>query len=677
MSNAEFLNSFIQRYPQKVLSTLLMDHTTGHNIIWADASYAAYGKGFGFNDPITLTPLLNRVTHQFTGIIQPRAFKTENNQSKRTRKHAEVFTPSWLVNRMNNALDREWFGHSDVFNTETENGRNWIETTEPITFPESAGKDWTAYVTSPRLEITCGEAPFLCSRYDTTTGKPIAVPRRIGILDRKLRVISEHAKSSDEWDKWALKALQSTYGYEYQGDNLLIARINMLETLSEHRQKRWSTKLSKAVVSKAARIISWNIWQMDGLTDMVPSNKPAIPKPNKLMTLFDNSELNNNSSSSEKNTADPRLSRIYDWQKNTTATFQSLKRQGGKGAMKKFYAVIGNPPYQEESVGEQKTFQKPIYNDFLDAAYKVSDRVEMVHPGRFLFNAGSTPKAWNRKMLADPHLTVLEYQADSKVFFPQQDIKGGVAVTYRDKQKQLGPIGVFTPYSELNRILKTVTQRTDFTGMDTIVVTRTAYRLTDQLHKDFPNAAQQLSKGHMYDMSTNIFDRLPEVFNDEKPNDSHRYIAICGRKGNARAKKWIRRDYVNDVSNLDSYKLFMSSGNGSGKYGEALTSPFVGNPNEGSTETFISIGCWKTANEARNASKYVASKFARALLDVLKSTQHLTPGTWRYVPLQDFTSNSDIDWSQSIHDIDQQLYRKYGLTDEEQKFIESHVKEMD
>jgi hypothetical protein len=181
----------------------------------------------------------------------------------------------------------------------------------------------------------------------------------------------------------------------------------------------------------------------------------------------------------------------------------------------------------------------------------------------------------------------------------------------------------------------------------------------------------------MHDMSTNIFDRLPEVFSKNKPDDGHEYISIYGRTGNSRAKKWIRRDYVNTVSNLDAYKLFMSKGNGSGHYGEVLTPPVIGEPGEGSTETFISIGCWHSREEAKNASKYVITKFTRALLGVLKSTQDLTPRTWRYVPLQDFTSKSDIDWSQSIHDIDKQLYRKYGLTDEEQKFIETHVKEMD
>jgi hypothetical protein len=419
---SQVIGSLIGYYPESVLYTLLKDRTTHRGIIWADNSYAAFQSGFGFSDSITPLRILNRKTGKFNNLIHLRATKKMDSKSQRTRSHAEVFSPSWLVNRMNNALDRIWFGRDNVFTTPMADGRKWKATSGRISFPQSSkndqkgeNKSWSAYVMSPRLEIACGEAPFLCSRYDVTTGEPIAVPERIGILDRKLRVVSENTSSPQDWDTWALKALQATYGYEYQGDNLLIARINVLETLVEHREDRWSEEPDKTLMSKAARIVSWNLWQMDGLTDSVPAKKQAKSIP---MDIPDST-----TDSSQENTVSSRLSKIYDWQQNKTLTFRSLKRQGGTGTMKKFYAVIGNPPYQEESVGDQKTYQKPIYNDFLDAAYTVSDRVEMVHPGRFLFNAGSTPKAWNRKMLADPHVTVLEYEADSRVFFPQQDIK--------------------------------------------------------------------------------------------------------------------------------------------------------------------------------------------------------------------------------------------------------------
>ena len=215
-----------------------------------------------------------------------------------------------------------------------------------------------------------------------------------------------------------------------------------------------------------------------------------------------------------------------------------------------------------------------------------------------------------------------------------------------------------------------------FESFEDIVVTRTAYRLTDDLHKDHPEAISQLSNGHPYDMSTNIFDRLPEVFLDSRPDDSDHYIQIVGRTNNTRVRKWIKRRYVNNVPNLNAYKLLMSKANGTGAFGETLTSPFVVEPDVGSTESFISIGSFSSREEAGNTSKYINCKFVRALLGVAKATQDITPSTWRYVPLQDFTSSSDIDWSRSVEDIDHQLYRKYGLDDAEIEFIESHVKEM-
>lgn len=354
---------------------------------------------------------------------------------------------------------------------------------------------------------------------------------------------------------------------------------------------------------------------------------------------------------------------------------------------KLFDFCIGNPPYQKEFTKDgNKTYAAPVYNDFMDAADTVSEKVELIHPARFLFDAGSTPKAWNRKMLNDPHFKVMKYEEDASKVFPNTDIKGGVAITYHDDKENFGAIQVFTKFDEMNGILHKVVSRADFKGMDVLVVTRTAYRLTDRVHQDHPeyrykedsegNNIGRLSKGHDYDMSTNIFECIPEVFFDNQPMDKHKYIRILGRIGSTRKYKYVRAEYVNQPKNLYKYKVFMSSGNGNGQFGETLTEPIVANIGDGSTETFISIGNFDSKEEAEDLAKYIKSKFARSLLGVLKTTQHLTPAVWKYVPLQDFTSSSDIDWSQSIADIDQQLYRKYNLSDDEINFIETHVKEM-
>ncbi len=342
----------------------------------------------------------------------------------------------------------------------------------------------------------------------------------------------------------------------------------------------------------------------------------------------------------------------------------------------KFDFCIGNPPYQDETLGDNKGFAPPVYNKFLDAAFEVADKVEMIHPARFLFNAGSTPKAWNEKMLKDKHFKVLEYEEDCTKVFSNTEIKGGVAITYHDSNAEYGAIGTFTPSDSLNGILKKIRDSEDFETFSKIVITRTAYRLTDKMHEDHPEALGQLSKGHAYDMSTNILERLPQIFYTEKPQDGFDYIRILGRENNERVYKWVRRDYVNTPVNLDKYKIFLPKANGIGTLGEVLSMPLICEPAVGATETFLSIGYFDTKGETEAALKYIKTKFARVMLGILKTTQDITPDKWKYVPLQDFTQKSDIDWSKPISDIDQQLYRKYELSQEEIIFIETNVKEM-
>lgn len=212
--------------------------------------------------------------------------------------------------------------------------------------------------------------------------------------------------------------------------------------------------------------------------------------------------------------------------------------------------------------------------------------------------------------------------------------------------------------------------------MSDMVISRTAYRFTDKMHEDHPEAIGQLSNGHPYDVSTNIFERLPQVFFDEKPNDENEYIRILGRVGNVRAMKYVRRDYIREVENLDGYKLFMSKANGTGTFGETLTPPIIGEPAVANTESFVSIGNFRTKNEAIALKKYISTKFVRALLGVLKTTQDITPEKWKYVPQQDFGETSGVDWSLSVDDINDFLCKKYQLTSEEILFINEKVQAM-
>ena len=173
----------INNYPVSVvLKTLVKDKTTGQNIILATTARSKRGRVFGKTKQIT-EELLQSIG---VDLIQPRVAKSLEKQAQRTREKAEVFTPSWICNKMNNHCDAEWFGRENVFNTE--DGQSWKPTTRPIKFESE--NDWQKYVDSKRLEITCGEAPYIVSRYDTTTAEIIPIKRRIGILDRKLRVVN-------------------------------------------------------------------------------------------------------------------------------------------------------------------------------------------------------------------------------------------------------------------------------------------------------------------------------------------------------------------------------------------------------------------------------------------------------------------------------------------------------
>ncbi|MCI5861693.1 MAG: Eco57I restriction-modification methylase domain-containing protein [Bifidobacterium boum] len=639
---------------RRVLGLLLQDKTSKRNILWGTDMYAERGTAYAHDSKIT--PEL--ITGVHAGLIRSRAQKHQEQQSERTRTHAEVFTPMWVCAMMIDALDDDWFGAQHVFTDESG------ERTQRVEFPE--GKTWQDYVRSTRLEITCGEAPFLVNRYDAATGEPVPVEKRIGILDRKLRVVDENAVDEDEWVHWVLLAFRSTFGYEFQGDNLLIARLNLLATFEEYLDHRWHREATDRELRKIANIIVWNVWQMDGLTYRIPFDTTSDAP----MDLFESAGLED----SQEVPAARRISRcrIYDWSSNRS---QVLVSERGKATMK-FDYIIGNPPYQEEVEGDNKTYAKPIYDRFLDASYKLGNVVEMIHPARFLFDAGSTPKAWNERMLNDEHLKVLWYEADSKRVFTNTDIKGGVAVTLHNASKQYEPVGVFVPYREMASVLKKVTGSPAFLPLSSEVLSAYSYKFTQKMHDDFPDALEKMSSGHAFDLKSNVFNRLPHILLGEKPKDGDNYLRIVGREGNNRVTKYIRREYVNHVENLDSWKVFLPAANGAGDFGEVFSDPIVAGPGVGSTETFISLGNFGSKGEAESCLAYIKTKFARALLGILKTTQHLTPGVFKYVPLQDFTSSSDIDWSQSVADIDKQLYKKYNLTDEEIDFIEKNVKEM-
>ncbi len=304
----------IESIDSELLKILLKDRSTGKNIIWATTDYSRYGKGFRSTDNIKPESVLGR----YKIIIRPRVAKHKYNQEDRTREKAEVFTPAWLCNRQNNLIDQQWFGRTGVFNSEKTNG--WKTNTEMIVFPNIEGRTWKDYVNAIRLEVTCGEAPYLVSRYDAVSGNYIEVYDRVGLLDRKLRVISENIESKDEWCEWAIAAYKSIYAYEFQGDSLLLARENLLFDFIDNYSIKYGEEPSVDILKEIATIISWNVWQMDGITNAIPFDKARDEF--EQISIFD---LTDSSSPKTKKT---QYAIIKDWANNSEIEYRNLIKKG-------------------------------------------------------------------------------------------------------------------------------------------------------------------------------------------------------------------------------------------------------------------------------------------------------------------------------------------------------------
>ena len=286
---------FVEKINMNLLMILLKDRTTNKNIIWATNDYEEFGKNYS---------VMQEIVPSQVNIIKLRYEKIREHQKNRAREKAEIFTPSWLCNEQNNLIDEAWFGRTDVFNriVDTQN-HIWKSTSEKISF--NGKHTWQSYVDAKRLEIACGEAPYLVSRYDAVSGEIIPIENRIGLLDRKLRVVGENISTKYEWLEWSKRAFQSVYGYEFQGDNLLLARKNMLMSYIEYYKSRFYTLPNQTILTEIAEIISWNLWQMDGLTN-------TIPYSNEKLNLFD------------ENIEENIYCKIKDWRNDEILEYRSL-----------------------------------------------------------------------------------------------------------------------------------------------------------------------------------------------------------------------------------------------------------------------------------------------------------------------------------------------------------------
>ena len=271
--NSDILENEILVYDEELLPILLIDRSKTekeekpHNVMWGTDNYASRGKGYQERDEITVSAISGK--HGL--VLQPRVNKSKEEQEHRSKDKAEVFTPAWICNKQNNLVDAAWFGGKSPFNVEEE-GQSWKTIKKKIPFPTRDGKNWQDYVKDIRLEVSCGEAPYLVSRYGVVSGKDIAIEDRIGLLDRKLRVVCENVADEKEWLAWAKEAYKSIYGFEWQGDNLVLAREAMIYTFFDYFKRQFGKMPTKPQTRSIAKIVSWNLWQMDGLKGVVPGS---------------------------------------------------------------------------------------------------------------------------------------------------------------------------------------------------------------------------------------------------------------------------------------------------------------------------------------------------------------------------------------------------------------------
>lgn len=657
---------YFLKLPAAIQECLLTDRAVRsrkegrRHMIWASDAYETFGEGYRASDEITVSSLLQLNAP----LVQPLLERAEREQQNQVRKKAAVFTPSWMCCLQNDLADGEWFGRANVFHTEKVDQNGWKTEASPIRFPELPGKTWKKYADRKVLEITCGEAPYLVSRYDAVTGDDIPVGERIGMLDRKLRIVGEQAETEEEWMRWARRAYEATYGYEYQGDSLFLARMNLLKTYEEYKEKRWGKGAAKEELAVIARILSWNLWQMDGLSGFLPLGEMG-------RQYYSDSLFGEDMRLSAPEEIE---SRIHNWRSKETCSFQSLTKQDKGGKAMKFDVIIGNPPYQIEG-GSGGNNDSPIYQYLVKSSMELSNRyISYIIPARW-FTTGreNLLGEFRRDMLANGHIKTMVAYTESRKVFPHVELKGGVCYFLIDKMYEgkcdytliednymkkvlrvLNEFNVLIRNPMLSEIVKKVWDKSHGKDMvDSIISSDTPFGI--------PSNPKTSKKKPMNVFTT--YDPLHNVqlFHIEKQSRKIEFIS--------------RQQIKKNINYIDKDKVFIPGAGGSGNDPYVLGKPELASKGSVCSQSYL-FAAFNSKKESEVFIKYLKTKFFRILVSAMKISQSAPKRSYCFVPLQDFTPNSDIDWTKSVHDIDQQLYKKYGLTDEEISFIESKVKEM-
>lgn len=347
-----------------------------------------------------------------------------------------------------------------------------------------------------------------------------------------------------------------------------------------------------------------------------------------------------------------------------------------------FTAIVGNPPYQAETHSDvaSHTYMPPIYHYFYQLASELSQQYALLTPARFLTNIGATPAEFNEYMLTSPHVSVLKYFNDASTLFDGVNIKGGVVAIHYNQNTVVDPINIFIEDSLLASIVHKVNQKTardNTPTLDSLVAKRSLFKI-DKILEDYPELLSRYPESHNRDkvIQSNAFAMYHELFT--RTPDSKHTIGIYGRLNGERVTRYISPEYVEvDKDTQDKYRVLLSRNTGNGIFGEKISEPAILYPSTLYTDTFKAMGLFDSIEEAERLAVYLKTKFARALISVLKKTPNMQPRVLRYVPVQDFSSASDIDWSVSVSGVDSQLYAKYGLSVDEIEYIEQNVQDME
>lgn len=649
-------DEILRLHAMGLLDRLLADKTTQARILWATDAYEELGPEYRRNRPITAA----LITGERSGVIRTRARKALEQQTARTRRHAEVFTPLAVCARMVRLADAAWFGRRhDGFDEER--------------IPFTKKKNWRRYVDARRLEITCGEAPYLVSRYDAATGEAIPIRRRIGLLDRKLRAVNENADDETEWLAWALRAFQATYGYEFQGDNLLIARVNLLMTFEEYLYARWHRRPTAEEYRTIARVIAWNLWQMDGLTGRIPYCREDDWQETSLFAPFD-------APPAEQTELDwqPRC-RIYDWRRQNSLDFQDVNT-GGRHM--KFDFIIGNPPYQEETTenASQSNGQKPqknIFHYFQMEADKLATKGSvLIYPGgRWIHRSGKGLSKFGLKQINDPHLKEILFFPKSRELFPGIDIADGITIVIKDMQKNSSGFRyIYCKNGETNAVsMNNPGEKLIPLNPQDLSITQKVENFVQKYHLHYLH--ERILPRSLFGIESNFIENHPEAAipctAETILTDPQKVKLLTNDKaGKSGRAKWFIVDKSAIPCNtplIAEWQVVVSSANAGGQKRDNQLQIIDNHSAFGRSR--VALASFRTEEEAKSFFAYVKSYVARFMF--LMTDESLSSVGKRVPDLMKYNSqNQIIDFSQNL---DAQLYQLINLTDSEKKYIEEQV----